>query len=305
MSVKIEKIVAICNEKEVVERLDSFLGHEFPEYSRSYFQKLVTEGLVTVNGKCVNKSYLVSKGDQIEVCFPVPRAFALDPQYVEFEVIDTQKDFLVINKPAGLTVHHTKEFGFEPTLVNGLLYRFKEFSEFEDSERPGIVHRLDKGTSGLLVVARNIRAQIELSRQFKQRLVKKEYLAVVNGHPDLEGKIDLPIGRHPIERNKMSHVSYSGKPALTIYKVLQYYKNSSIVSIRLVTGRTHQIRVHFAAIGHGLLGDVMYGVRSKFINRQALHSWKLSFDYHDKRFEYWCPVPDDFCRLLTLLSKSL
>ncbi|MBU1008002.1 RluA family pseudouridine synthase [Candidatus Dependentiae bacterium] len=297
----VEKIVTISCDCASEERLDAFLFREFPDFSRSYFQKLVSQGLVEVNGRRVSKSFLVSKGDQIIISFPKPAAFAVEPQYVDFDIVDTQKDFLIINKPAGLTVHHTKEKGYDPTLVHGLLHRFKEFSEFDDNERPGIVHRLDKGTSGLLVVARNIKAQIELARQFRDRLIQKSYLAVVTGHPDQEGKIELPVGRHPVERNKMSHVSYAGKPALTHYKVVQYYKDCSLVSVRIVTGRTHQIRVHFAALGHGLLGDIMYGNESKFIKRPALHSWKLAFDFKGKRYDYWCPVPDDFKRLLHLL----
>lgn len=306
---KRDKIVILYEgETGVAERIDSFLIKKFSDYSRSYFQKLITSGFILVNGKAVSKSYALRSGDKVEVTFPEPKSMAVEPQDVPFEVIDVQKDFLIINKPAGLTVHHTKEKSPEPTLVSGLLYRFKEFKEFGDEDRPGIVHRLDKFTSGLLVVARNEKSLIELSRLFKQRLVSKTYLAVVKGHPDREGKIDLPVGRHPVERTKMSHVSYSGRPALTHYNVLQYYKKGllspecALVQIRLVTGRTHQIRVHFAAIGHSLLGDTVYGVSSKLIKRQVLHAWKLSFDFHEKNFSYVCPVPEDFKQLLLKLK---
>ena len=310
---KIEKIIKIQSDEKscpIPIRLDSFLIKSLPEYSRSYFQRLISAGLILVNGERVNKSFLVKVDDEIEISFPKPEPLKGEPADVMFEIVDVQNDFLIINKPAGLTVHHTKIQGVEPTLVQGLLYRFKDFEKFDDLERPGIVHRLDKQTSGLLVVARNISAQIKLSRLFKERKVKKTYLAVVKGHPDLKGKIEFPIGRHPVERNKMSHVSYAGKPALTYYNVLQYYKDCSLVSVRLVTGRTHQIRVHFAAIGHGLLGDTMYGIKSKFIKRQALHSWKLSFEFEvsnnsqEKHFSYSVPVPDDFRRLLFLLKDS-
>jgi len=303
---EIEKTIeARCDETLCSEpiRVDSFLIKKNPDYSRTYFHKLIADKLVKVNGKNVKKSFLVESGDLVEVSFPKPPQIKIEPQDVEFEIFDEKPDFLIINKPAGLTVHHTKEFSSEPTLVSGLLYKFKEFSQFDDDERPGIVHRLDKNTSGLLIVARNIKAQIELSNLFKNRLVKKTYLAVVKGHPDKEGKIELPVGRHPKERNKMSHVSYAGKPALTYYEVLEYYEDCSLVKVRIVTGRTHQIRVHFAAIGHGLLGDTMYGVKSKLIKRQALHSWKLSFDFKKENFSYTCPAPDDFVKLLKSLKS--
>ena len=178
------------------------------------------------------------------------------------------------------------------------MHKFKEFEKFGDDERPGIVHRLDKDTSGLLVVARNIKSQIVLSNLFKDRRVKKTYLAVVEGHPPSEGKIDFEIGRHPTERHKMSHVSYDGKPALTYYRVLKYYKDCSLIEVKIVTGRTHQIRVHLAAIGHRILGDDLYGISSKLIFRQALHSWKIEFKLNGKNYNFCCSVSEDFKRLL-------
>jgi 23S rRNA pseudouridine1911/1915/1917 synthase len=288
-------------------RIDSFLIKKFPDLSRSYFQKLISVDLVTVNESSVNKSFLVKLGDKIQVSFPVPQRPDLVPMDLDFEIVGTDKDFIIINKPSGLIVHRTNrgELSFdepEPTLVNGLLYRFNDFSEFDDNERPGIVHRIDKNTSGLMIVARNIKSQIGLSKLFRDRLVNKAYLAVVKGHPDPEGKIDFPVGRHPVDRKKMSHVSYEGRPALTYYKVLKYYDESSLVSVKIVTGRTHQIRVHFAALGHGILGDDLYGVKSKFIKRQALHSWKLAFEFNGNKFDYLCTVPEDFRRLISILS---
>ena len=307
-------------------RLDAFLLKMFPDYSRTYFQKLIADDFVTVNGKKVNKSFVLRLDDEVAVAFPKPPKISVEPVDVPFEIIDIKKDFLIVNKPAGLLVHaagggaspegseskkvHSSRLVEpEPTLVSGLCYRFNEFGEFDETERPGIVHRLDKNTSGLMIVARNPKAQMELSGLFRERRVSKTYLAVVRGHPDPEGKIDLPVGRHPVERNKMSHVSYVGKPSLTYYKVLNYYRSSfgdcSLVEVSLVTGRTHQIRVHFAALGHGLLGDQMYGVRSKQIKRQALHSWKLAFDFRGEAFSYSCPVPDDFKKLLHSMRSSI
>jgi len=300
-----EKKVTIDAELSGSERLDSFILKNFPEYSRSYFQKLILSKSVLVNGKAVGKSYLVKTGDRIEVSFPPEKALKGVPRDVPFEIVAMQKDFIIINKPAGLVVHRGEVELDDPTLVDGLLYRFKEFEEFDETERPGIVHRLDKKTSGLIIVARNIKAQIALSALFKERLVKKQYLAVVEGHPEKSGKIDFPIGRHRSEKTKMSHVSYQGRPALTYYQVLQYYKDCTLVSVRIVTGRTHQIRVHFAAIGHRLLGDPKYGIKSKLIDRQALHSWKMSFEYKENKYSYYVLVPDDFRQLLVDLKDRI
>jgi 23S rRNA pseudouridine1911/1915/1917 synthase len=297
-------------DKESPERLDLFLMDEFVDQSRSHLRKLIKGGFVAVNGKVVEKRILLKKGDEVEVTFPKSICVRGVPKDVPFDVVDIQKDFLIVNKPPGLIVCSSERADAE-TLVNGLLYRFKEFSEFDDLERPGIVHRIDKNTSGLLIVARNPVAQRELSDLFKNRKVKKEYLAVVKGHPDRQGEIDLPIGRHPTERTKMSHVSYSGKEALTRYKVLQYYDRQqnvpdcSLVQVEIFTGRTHQIRVHFAAIGHGILGDEVYGFQSKLMKRQALHSWRLKFEFRGRSFSYFVPVPVDFGKFVFTLKKSM
>jgi len=302
---KKEKILCRSNEPG---RVDSFLLKMFPDYSRSYFQKLIKADLVLVNGKKINKSFLIKEGDSADISFPKPPSIKGTPQDVPFGIVDIQKDFLIINKPCNLMVHKIIEQqagNSEPTLVDGLLYRFNEFGEFGDSERPGIVHRLDKDTSGLMIVARNIKAQIALSEMLKERQVEKRYLALVKGHPDQSGKIEFSIGRHPSMRTRMSHASYNGRPALTYYRVEQYYKDYSVVSIRIVTGRTHQIRVHFAAIGHNVVGDKKYGKRSLLIGRQALHSWKLSFRFNGKAFSYYVPVPEDFRMALKGLKGSI
>jgi len=277
------------------QRIDSFLINHFPEYSRSYFQKLVKLGLVCANAKKVeNKSFLVQEGYKVDVSFPAKIRVDVEARKVDFEIIYQNEDFMVINKPAGLIVHQTKTLPDSATLVNGLMHKFKEFENFKDKERPGIVHRLDKDTSGLLIVAKNIKSQIALSNLFKNRKVQKTYLAVVQGHPQTEGKIDFEIGRHSSERHKMSHVSYAGKPALTYYKVLKFYKDYSLVEVKIITGRTHQIRVHFAAIGHRILGDDLYGIKSKLISRQALHAWKVEFEFNGQKYKYCCPPPEDF-----------
>jgi len=286
-------------------RLDQYLFSKLPQYSRSYFQNLINEDLVIINGKTVKKnSYKIHDQDLIEINIPEETPINLTPQKVDFEIVDIQKDFVIINKPAGLLVHHAPNNVAEKSLVNGLLYQFKELSDFEDKERPGIIHRLDKDTSGLLIVARNIPAQIKLSQMLKDKKITKKYLVLVKGHPEKSGKIDFDIGRHPIKRHMMSHLGISPRKALTYYKVLAYYKDCSLVEATIVTGRTHQIRVHFAAIGHGVIGDSVYGFNSKHINRQALHSWKISFEFNGKQYSYQKPVPQDFQKLLKVALKN-
>ena len=286
-------------------RIDKFLFGHFPELSRAYFQKMIDLDMVLVNSKTVKKnSYKLKKNDVILVSFPEEKQFDLSPKKVDFEIIDIQPDFIIIDKPAGLVVHPSQKTQVEETtLINGLLYQFQELKQFENSERPGIVHRLDKGTSGLLLVVRNPIALIKFSDLFKNRDIKKTYLTVVKGHPPKKGKIDYAIGRHPFKSHMMSHVGYNSKKALTYYEVLAYYKDCALVEVKIVTGRTHQIRVHFAAIGHKILGDDVYGCQSEFIERPALHAWKLSFEFKGEKFRYIKQVPKDIKNLLKNLKN--
>lgn len=285
-------------------RLDKFLHSNFPDYSRSYFQQLIHDGVVLINNRKVTKSGTVLKpNDIVTFYFPPPPSYKATPRKIDFQVIDEQPDFLVINKPAGLLVHAAHTASQEPTLVDGLLHIFSELRDFNDTQRPGIIHRLDKDTSGLMLIARTIPAHFELSKIFKQRTIKKTYLAAVQGHPTKQGEIRLPIGRHPTQRHKMTHYGIASREAATLYHVLKYYDDVSLIAAQILTGRTHQIRVHCAALGHKLLGDATYGVPSPFISRQALHAWKLSFEYKGKHFNYTCPVPEDFSKLLHTLKK--
>ncbi len=288
-------------------RLDKFLFEQNPEYSRSYFQNLIDEGLISVNDKIITKnSYKLKNEDKIEISIPEEKQINLKAQKVDFEIVNIQPDFLIINKPAGLLTHFAQNDPDKPSLVNGLLYKFKELKDesFKDTQRPGIVHRLDKNTSGLLIIARNIKAQIALSKMFKDRAIKKTYLALVKGHPPKKGKIDFSIGRHPYKKHMMSHMGFFSKKAITYYQVIKNYKDSSLVEARIITGRTHQIRVHFSAIGHGIIGDEIYGYNSKFIDRQALHSWKISFELNGQKFNYLKPVPKDFSKLLKAVNSN-
>lgn len=306
MMKKNAKNTIICQQEEYVGvRLDKFIFAHFPEYSRAYFQQLIDMQKIFLNHKLASKaSYLMRVNDVVDINFFHTQEFKLEPRAVEFEVIDEQADFIIVNKPAGLVVHNSTNNADEDSLVHGLLYKFQDFEHFEASERPGIVHRIDRDTSGLLIIAKNQPGQIAFAKMFKQREIHKTYLAVVHGHPEKKGSIDFPIGRHPTKGHKMSHLGINSKSAQTFYNTLVFYKNSALVAVNIITGRTHQIRVHFSAIGHGLLGDDLYGRTSKFIDRQALHAWKLAFEYKGQEYSYICRPPEDFVRLVCELHTE-
>ena len=287
-------------------RIDKFLSVHVPGYSRNYFQTLIDAGLVIVNGATVAKNnHTLRLNDEVMVTLQT-KPCNVDPAPVNFTVIDEQQDFIIVNKPAGLLVHHAATAPHETTLVNGLLFKYPEMQELEGDERPGIVHRIDKNTSGLLIVARTLQAQHAFADMFKQRQIKKTYLAVVNGSPAADnGSISLPIGRHPTERHKMATFGIDTRPALSHYTVIARNNGASLLEVSIVTGRTHQIRVHCASIGHGLLGDDTYGVTSPFITRQALHAWKMGFIYGGIEYTYEAPLPQDLNLLLQqLVLKS-
>lgn len=299
---------AICgpleDEKTSI-RLDSFLAQQFSEHSRNFFGGVIERGLVLVNGNPATKvSFKVQPGDTIQVSIPAPVPYNLSPQPVEFGVIAMHDDFIIINKPAGLVVHPPSEESTVITLVHGLMHRFSEFTAQANEQRPGIVHRLDKETSGLMIIARTLPAHAAFMQSFRDRIVTKRYLAIVNGNPPREGSIEFPIARCGSDPSRMTHRDRNGKSALTHYRVLNYYKEHALVEVHIVTGRTHQIRVHFAAIGHSVLGDGVYGSSSKLIKRQALHAWKISFTHKDRKYDFCCPVPKDMREAMRLLSTT-
>ncbi len=304
MNTKTEKLT--CAADHIGSRLDKFLFINFPDYSRTYFHDLIEGKYITVNNKIITKpSCLLKLDDSIAVTFPPTPEYDLAPKKVDFGVIDTQPDFIVINKPAGLVVHAGESNKDEVSLVNGLLYYFQELKDLltkTENYRPGIVHRIDRDTSGLLIVARTQKGQITLSKMFHDRKIHKTYLAIVEGHPPREGCINLPIGRDAKERHKMSHAGICSRDALTHYKTMEYYPQHSLIAVNIVTGRTHQIRVHFSAIGHPLVGDQVYGKKSHFIARQALHAWTISFNYQGKEYTYECPMPQDMTNLIEKLK---
>lgn len=257
------------------ERLDKYVAEQC-QISRSYAQKLIDDGLVAVNEIAAKASQKLNIGDRIAVSIPPPSPISLAPENIPLKVVYEDKDLIVVDKPAGLLVHPAagQRTG---TLVNAILARCSDLGEINGSVRPGIVHRLDKDTSGLMMVAKNEAAQRSLSRQINQRSIKKGYLALVMGHLTPEqGAIDAPIGRHPKDRKRMAVVS-GGREARTEYKVIKYLDDYTLVEVMPETGRTHQIRVHFAAIGHPIFGDHVYGKRSPLLGRQFLHAHRLGF----------------------------
>ena len=288
-------------------RLDRFLANNLTEYSRSRLQQLIRTGFVTLNGRATRARYLVHTGDKIELTEPPLEKIEAQPEPIPLEILFEDKDIIVINKPAGLVVHPGAAHR-QHTLVNALLGHCTTLSGIGGKERPGIVHRLDKETSGCLVVAKNDEAHRELSRQFAERMVEKIYLALVAGKlPKSAGTIEEKIGRHPIHRQRMSVTSSRGRPAKTEYRVVQSGGQASLVECRLHSGRTHQIRVHLHHLGHPVLGDKVYATRSaKNFPRQMLHAWKLGFrrpvSGEWKSFD--APLPHDFATAIKITTGN-
>lgn len=296
-------------------RLDATLSQLMPEYSRSKIQEWIREGFISLNQLPCKPRQKVYQNDLIELDVPVVNRLSDQPQSVEFEVIFQDDDIFVINKPANLVVHPAA--GHEDgTLVNGLLNLDQQL---EQLPRAGIVHRLDKDTTGIMVVARNLRAHHWLVDQLQQRLVKREYIAITQGVVTAGRTINTMIARHPQNRKKMS-VQEKGKIAITHFQVARKYSHHSLIDIQLETGRTHQIRVHMAHIKYPLLGDPLYGGRERIaagtdaalaqaihhFGRQALHARRLSFTHPGSAevcvFE--AAIPDDFQSMLTMLEEA-
>lgn len=261
---------------DVGKRLDVFLQERFPSFSRSHFSKLNEENLVSVNGKKVKSGWKLKLGEIVEVEFKEPQKISTEAEDVPFDIVYEDDDLVVVNKPQGVVVHPCSSTK-NGTLVNGLLYRIKNLSGINGVLRPGIVHRLDKETSGLLVVAKNDKAHISLAKQIKDKTCKRNYLALLDGNLKEDcGEIKTFIARDKKDRKKMA-VSDSGREAITDFKVLKRFKNTCLVEFSLKTGRTHQIRVHAKYLGHPIVGDKVYGKEVKGLEGQLLHAYKLSF----------------------------
>ena len=285
-------------------RIDKVLGHHLKQFSRSQIQKWVTDGNVTVNGQPVKPKYKLAVGDQVVVSPEAPQKIDLEPENIPLDIVYEDDDVLVVNKPQGMVVHPAPGHP-NHTLVNALLYH-SPLSTINGEFRPGIVHRIDKDTSGLLMVAKNDMAHRSLAAQLKAKTNQREYVALVHGVIKQEaGTIDAPIGRSRKDRKKQAIVS-DGRHAVTHFKVLKRYRHYTLVSCRLETGRTHQIRVHMKSIGHPLAGDPLYGPRKTLPGKgQYLHARELGFKHPrtGKQLLFTAPLPDYFQRMLDHLDR--
>ena len=287
-------------------RIDKFLASVFPEKSRSHYQKAIDNGFILVNGNKVKNKYKTRLGDEIIITSEPVKEVAIEAENIPLDILYEDNDLIVVNKPKGMVVHPAPGH-YSGTLVNALLYHCKDsLSGINGEIRPGIVHRIDMNTTGSLLVCKNDYAHNHIAVQIKEHSVNRIYKGIVIGNlRDMEGLIDAPIGRNPKDRKKMAVVA-NGKNAITHYKVLEQYKGYSLVEFKLETGRTHQIRVHMASIGHPLLGDDLYGpTKCPYkLTGQSLHAETLGF-IHPVSLDYIetkAPLPDYFINLINKLS---
>ncbi len=291
----------ITEQHDLGQRLDKHLTGRLPDLSRARIQDLLRDGHITLNGRVAKASATVRLGDRLSVTIPEATPVTVVAQDIPFEVLFEDKDILVLNKPPGLVVHPAAG-NPDGTLVNALLHHCDDLSGIGGEMRPGIVHRLDKDTSGCMVVAKNDMAHRRLSEAFAERRLSKIYLAAINGLPkEQKGRIQTMLGRHPVDRKRMATLfDGSGKEAVTEWEQLSVYKGSALIRCKLLTGRTHQIRVHMReTLGHPILGDPIYGNLKRQIlpvTRLMLHAWKLSFHHpiHDQPMNFEAVVPEDF-----------
>ena len=295
------------NESHTGKRLDVVVASFIADCSRSYAAKLIVDGHIHVEGENKKPGYRVKAGEKIKAQVPAPIPAVFKPEAIEIDVLYEDQHLIVINKKAGIVVHPAPGH-YSGTLVNALLHHCPDIGTISGEIRPGIVHRLDKDTSGTIVIAKNSITHESLSRQFKSRTIKKEYLALVHGKMSFDsGSINLPIGRHPVHRKQMSTKSKKGREAETFWEVRQRFKNATFIKVHLKTGRTHQIRVHCAAINHPVIGDRVYctkkvgrnfldklGFKEK-VKRQMLHAWRLKIIHPALQTEmsFESPIPQD------------
>ena len=290
------------------ERLDAFLARAVPELTRSAAQRLAEEGAITLSGRPVKKNYRTSPGDLLEAVLPDPEPVDVKPQNIPLDVVYEDRDVIVVNKPVGMVVHPAPGHP-DGTLVNALLYHCGDsLSGINGALRPGIVHRIDRDTSGLIIAAKNDRAHLALAAQLQDHTLARVYEAVaVGGFREDAGTVDAPIGRHPVDRKKMAVDRKNGRPAVTHWAVLGRYSGYTHLECRLETGRTHQIRVHMASLGHPLLGDTVYGSNKPWpgLAGQCLHARRLRFLHPatGAPVELECPLPDWFVRVLEQLDR--
>ncbi|WP_207691358.1 RluA family pseudouridine synthase [Desulfonema limicola] len=312
------EFIIIADKKESGRRLDFLIAsHAITECSRALAVKLIREGLIRVDGRIKKPGYRLHEGDRVHGHIKEPEPVSFEPEPIILDLIYEDKDILVINKAPGLVVHPAPGH-YTGTIVNALLYHCPDLKGIGGELRPGIVHRLDKDTSGILVVAKNSFSLAVLGSQFQDRTIKKKYTALVHGEMKADsGSINLPIGRHPVDRKKMSTISKTGKPAETLWTVKQRLPETTLIDIDLKTGRTHQIRVHFSSAGHPVVGDQVYCSKSgkkhsdsvfsiiKDVSRQMLHAQKICLK-HPKTgsiLEFEAPLAPDFKLLVSKLES--
>jgi 23S rRNA pseudouridine1911/1915/1917 synthase len=297
--------------EEAGERIDKLLSAWVSDLSRTQVQELIDQEAVLVNGKKTKSNYKVREGDEITLTLPEPAEVTIEPEDIPLDIVYEDHDVIVVNKPRGMVVHpaagHTSG-----TLVNALLFHCNDLSGINGELRPGIVHRIDKDTSGLLMAAKHDVAHRRLAAQLKEHTVTRKYVAVVHGLiPHDLGTVDAPIGRHPVHRQQMAVVREGGREAVTHFQVLERLPKHTVVELKLETGRTHQIRVHMDFIGHPLVGDPKYGNQKRnrygdIIEGQALHAQVLGFVHPrtEEYLEFSTDLPDEMVRLIDFLRQQ-
>lgn len=286
-------------------RLDKYLS-ENTEFTRSFIEHMIDDDAILVNNEAKKSSYKVKVNDVIDIPDNYQTEMKIMPTKMDIDIVYEDDDIIVVNKPSGLTVHPGSG-NYNNTLVNGLMYYTKKLSDISGEARPGIVHRIDKDTSGLLLIAKNNKTHAILTDYFKNKKIKREYIALLNGvFPHNSATIDAPIGRDKIERKKMTVTDINGKKAVTHLKVLKRYNNYTLVSLILDTGRTHQIRVHMKYIGYPVYNDPVYSNKSEGSFGQFLHSAKMDFDHpiKEEHLHFECPLPKEFQTFIDSLDTD-
>lgn len=290
-------------------RIDKYIASVCPDVTRSYAQKLIDGGDVRVNGQLTRSSYVLCVGDEVSVSIPEPETLDAHPEDIPLDIVYEDESLMVINKPQGMVVHPAAG-NYSGTLVNAVLFHTKgQLSGINGVARPGIVHRLDKDTSGLIVVAKTNAAHLSLAEQIKDKSCRRTYRCIVHGNiREDEGVIDAPIGRNPNSRKKMCVTDRNSREAVTEFSVLERFGDYTLVECRLKTGRTHQIRVHMLHIGHPVLGDDFYSQsKNPFkVHRQVLHAFRLGFIHPETNdyMEFERDIPENFARILDTLRRK-
>ncbi len=302
-----ERLECVVSGEHEGTRLDIFISSLSPDLTRTRVQKLIGEGEARVNGKPSKSNYKVRKGDRVAVTVPEPEMLEVKAQEIPLDIVYEDQDLIVVNKPQGMVVHPAAG-NYSGTLVNALLEHCDDLSGINGVIRPGIVHRIDKDTSGLLVAAKNDRTHLHLAKQIKEHTVARKYIALVHGNiTEPAGIIDAPIGRNPRDRKKMAVITRNSKPAVTRYRVLERFGDYTLVECTLETGRTHQIRVHMTYLGHPVVGDPVYGLGKNPLGMagQALHAFLLGFIHPTtgKYMEFEVDLPRYFQELIAKLRE--